>query len=699
MVSQLKSAFPKYAELYLHESPRVLNPPGVPTAFELCDPTVSADPLEKNQRMQASLIVKVYRYDVHDFKIVSFWLYRNIEDPEIFVPRVLYTENGRDATHNSQGRWDGTHMPPRTFSSAAYVSPAVTVLDVKFVNGEPIMTGRSTPAGRHRTQQVSLAGLDLNKVGPVTEGALDVSVPSFPVNMPEIPTLPALAIKRPAPGMDYMPRIRESYEFRTNGEYEAYLAGIREALAMLEPAETAASSLAAKTASLTANSIQGAEPGTAALLAATNIASSPMSAEQLNPVFLNPRLDGGLSELSVRARDSLKQFVDLQPVSTRSFINQLVAKSNAGFRNHDPAAELLQQKLPKVRQVNVYFFASDNTTASWRGPDDTSGKGGIVTVLPTRYYSDPQQFYKNVASALINQPLASEDVAKLSDYLGGAAARQVLAVKQFPIEIEYVDHGWDENGDMQKWPDEAVDFFRHLQEAIAYLKPRLETIDPAYRSALEQELPGVESWLNSLAGGSVTLNFGLYKGKDDAPPPKVDPTTRTILVTSKADEYIKAEKREYRWALWAKLMEGLNGLKGGSFDPGFASAVYDILELYGKDKDNKLMIAWRLNTDLPAKPANWPLLAGVSRVPAATSSLSSTGPAAADVPKAPATAKVLGDGAANDVIPSTSKGAIEILAQQQRDSVPAQTADAKSSTAVARSAPKDPALTERKPGG
>ena len=46
--------------------------------------------------------------------------------------------------------------------------------------------------------------------------------------MPEIPTLPALAIKRPAAGMDYMPRIRESYEFRrTNGEYEAYLAGIR----------------------------------------------------------------------------------------------------------------------------------------------------------------------------------------------------------------------------------------------------------------------------------------------------------------------------------------------------------------------------------------------------------------------------------------------------------------------------------------
>jgi hypothetical protein len=229
VVSQLRSVFPKYAELYLHESPRVLNPPGEPTVFELCDPTVSADPLEKNQRMQASLIVKVYRYDVHDFKIISFWVYRNIEDPEIFAPRVLYTENGRDATRNSQGRWDGTHMPPRTFSSVAYVSPAVTVLNVKFVDGEPIMTGRSAPAGRHRTQQVSLAGLDLNKVVPATEGALDVSVPSFPVNMPEILSLPALAIKRPALGTDYMPRIRQPYEFRTNGEYEAYLAGIREA--------------------------------------------------------------------------------------------------------------------------------------------------------------------------------------------------------------------------------------------------------------------------------------------------------------------------------------------------------------------------------------------------------------------------------------------------------------------------------------
>lgn len=275
--------------------------------------------------------------------------------------------------------------------------------------------------------------------------------------------------------------------------------------------------------------------------------------------------------------------------------------------------------------------------------------------------------------------------------------RQVLAAKQFPIEINYVDHGWDENGDMQKWPDEAVDFFRHLQEAIAYLKPRLETIDPANMMAVEQEIPGVESWLNSLAGGSVTLNFGLYKGKDDAPPPKADSATRTVLISSRADEYVKAEKREYRWALWAKLMEGLNGLKGGSFDPGLASAVYDILELYGKDKDNKLMIAWRLNTDLPAKPASWPLLAGVSRVLVATSSVGSTEPAVARVPKAPSTVEVLGDRAANDAIPNPSEGTTEILVHQQEEPESAQTAYAKSSPVVAQSAPKELELTERKP--
>ena len=435
----------------------------------------------------------------------------------------------------------------------------------------------------------------------------------------------------------------------------------------------------------------------------------PASTEQLNPVFLDPRQEGGLSELSIRARDSLKQFGDLQPVWTRGLINQLVAKSNAGFRNHDKTAELLQQKLPKVRQVNVYFFASDNTTASWRGPDDTSGKGGIVTVLPTRYYSDPQQFYKNMASALINQPLASPDVATFSDYLGGAAARQVLATKQFPIQVEYVDHGWDEDGVMHKWPDEEVDFFRHLQEAIAYLKPRLEAIDPANRSMIEQEIPGVESWLNSLGDGSVTLNFGLYKGKDDAPPPKVDSATRTILISCKADEYIKAENRDYRWTLWAKLMEGLNGLKSGSFYPGLVSAVYDILDLYGKDKDNKLMIAWRLKTDLPPVPANAPLLAGVSRVPLATPPPVQPIVAEVGVPQTPATAKAVGDGAAGAVDTVATKADSGNVAPLQKtaevaqapdpagvaDPTPASGADPRLSGAVGESASKEPALTSR----
>ena len=710
IVSQLRSAFPKYGELYLHQSPRVLNPPGLPTVFDLFDPVISADPLEKNARMQASLMVKVHRLDAHSFRIVSFWLYRNIEDPEIFVPRALYSEKGKDVTRSNQGLWDGTHMPPRTFSSIGYVSPAVTVLDIKFVDGEPVMTGRSAPAGRRRTQQVSLAGLELDKLDPATEGALDVSIPSFPVSVPEIPSLPALALKNPMLGTDYMPRIREPYEFRTAAEYEAYLAGIREATVAWQPVATAGPSVAAKTGPSVTSPLQGAEPGTAALLAPTNIANPPASTERLNPVFLNPRLEGGLSELSSRARDSLKQFGDLQPVSSRGLINQRVGKSNAGFRNHDKTAELLQQKLPKIRQVNVYFFASDNTTASWRGPDDTSGKGGIVTVLPTRYYSDPQQFYKNVASALINQPLASPDVAILSDYLGGAAARQIVAVKQFVIEVDYVDHGWDEDGVMHKWPDEEVDFLRHLQEAIAYLKPRLETIDPATRSMIEQEIPAVESWLNSLGDGSATLNFGLYKGKDDPPPPKVDSATRTILISCKADEYIKAENRDYRWTLWAKLMEGLNGLHGGRVDPGLASAVYDILDVYGKDKDNKLMIAWRLKADLPPMPANAPLMAGISRVPVATAPLASTDSTTIDAPKAAAAVKAVGDGAAA-AVPVAAKGDSGNVAAQQdtaeiaqvsdpkpmqvADPAPAPVADPRPSVAVAESAPKEPALTPR----
>jgi hypothetical protein len=314
-------------------------------------------------------------------------------------------------------------------------------------------------------------------------------------------------------------------------------------------------------------------------------AAAQAGTEQLNPVFLNPQQEGGLDELSARARNSLKQYADLQPVATSNLINQLVAQANAGFRNHDPAAVLLQQKLPKTRQVNVYFFATANTVGSWRGPDETSGKGGIVAILPNRYYYDPQQFYGNVASILINEKLTSEDVGTLADYLGGVAAHRVAAVKQFAIKVDYVDHGWDENGDMRKWPDEAVDFFRHLQEAITYMKPRLETMDSAKRTILQQEIVAVENWLNSLGDAGATVTFGLYKGKDNVPPPPmVDSSTRTILISNKADEYIKTENREGRWVLWARLIEGLNGLKGGSYDPRLASAVCDILEVYTEKK-------------------------------------------------------------------------------------------------------------------
>src|SRR5664279_2775313 len=229
--------------------------------------------------------------------------------------------------------------------------------------------------------------------------------------------------------------------------------------------------------------------------------------------------------------------------------------------------------------------------------------------------------YKNVAGSLINRPLTSADVATLSNYLGGAAAHQLATVKQFPVEIDYLDHGWDENGDMQRWTDEAVDFFRHLQEAIAYLKPRLETIDPDERAILEIEIRSVEDWLNSLGDASVTVNFGLYKGKGDAPPPKADSVTRTIWISSKAEDYIKSEKREYRWPLLAKLIAGFNGLNDSSFDPGITGAVYDVLATFGKDKDNKLMIAWRLKTDLPTKPAEWTILAGVPRASVTTPTL------------------------------------------------------------------------------
>ena len=615
VVSQLHSAFPTYAELYVHQSPRVLNRPGVPTVFELCDPSISADPLEKNERMQASLMVKVYRYDEHSFKIVSFWLYRNIEDPQVFVPRALYSEKGKDVTRNSLDRWDETHMPPRTFSSLAYVSQAVTVLTLKFVDGEPVISGRSVPAGRRRAQPVDLAGLDLSQLNPATDGVLDVSVPSFPVIVPEIPRMPALALKHPRMGVDYMPRIRGSYEFRTQAEYEAYLSGIREALAMQQQSQEIAeesSSMKAEPAMVAV--LPTREPKVVSAPQPAYALVAPVNAQKLNAIFLDPQQPSGLNELSLAARDSLRKYPDLLSVSSRNLVNLMVEKSNAGLRNHNRTAELLQQRLLKVQEVNIYFLVSENTTASWRGPDDATGKGGIVVILPNRYYFDPHEFYRSVASVLLNQSVTSEEVATVSSYLGGAAAQPAIAIKQFAIETDYVDHGWDENGDMQRWANEAVDFFRHLQEAITYLKPRVETMAPGKRAMLEREIPVVEGWLNSLGDGNVTVNFGLYKGKNEPPPPKADTGTRTIWISCKADEYIKSEQKEYRWPLLAKIVEGFNGLAGGKFDSGLTGAIYDILLAYATDKDNKLMIAFRLNADLPAKPADWPMLAGVPSV-------------------------------------------------------------------------------------
>ena len=609
VVSQLRAVFPDYAELYRYQSPRVLNPPGKPTVFELCDPVVSADPLAKNERMQASLIVKIYRPDDHNFKIVSFWLYRNIEDWEGFVPRELYSEKGKDVTRNSYGRWDQNHMPPRKFSAEAYVSPAVTVLNLRFVDGEPVISGRSVPAGRHRAQPVDLAGVELSQLNPASDGVLDVSVPSFPVSIPEIPRMRALILTHPQVGVDYMPRLREPYEFHSRAEYEAYLTGIRDSTAQQQQfiaTPQSPSPAGTEIASVSATAPVAPAPKPAALPA------TPVNAQQLHPVFLNPQQQDSFNELSSLARDSLKQYPDLKPVSSVNFVNQALDKANAGFRHHDPGAALLQQKLPKVRDVSVYFLASENTSASWRGPDDTTGKGGIVVILPNRYYFDSQQFYLNVAGALINQPLTTTDVTTLSNYLAGGAL-PTATTKQFAIEIEYVDHGWDEDGDMRKWTDEAVEFFRHLQEAMTYLKLRLETMAPGEKMLLEAELPVAQNWLNSLGGTAVTINFGLYKGKGDAPSPKADSATRTLLISCKAEEYVKSQQREYRWPLLAKLIEALNGLNGSRLDPGMTGAIYDILAAFAKDKDNKLMIAWRLSTDLPAKPADWPMLANVPR--------------------------------------------------------------------------------------
>ena len=611
VVSEIRGAFPTYAELYLHQSPRKLNRPGEPTVFELCDPAVSADPLQKNERMQASLIVKVYRYEEHSFKIVSFWLYRTIEDPQLFVPRALYSEKGRDVTRNSEGRWDETHMPPRNFSSVAYVSQAVTVLTLRFVDGEPVISGRSVPAGRRRAQAVELAGLDLNRLNPATDGVLDVSVPSFPVTVQEIPHMPALALQDQRLGVDYMPRIRGAYEFGTQAEYDAYLTGIREALTAQQQAREIAEARSSRTAQTTLAVDAARQNPLAAATAKPSVMIAPVNVQHLVAIYLDPQKPNGLNELSLLARDSLKQHADLRAVSSRNLADQLVEKSNASLRNQDQTAALLQQKLLKVPEVKVYFLASENTTASWRGPDDATGKGGIVVILPNRYYFDSHQFYSNAAGALINQAITSEEVATVSSYVGGAAARPAVAIKQFPIEIDYVEHGWDENGEMRRWPDEAVDFFKHLKEAVSYLEPRLETMAPNKRATLEKEIPAVEEWLSSLGDQSVTVNFGLYKGKSEAPPPKVDADTRTIWISCTADEYIKSEQKEYRWPLLAKIVEGFNGLEGGRFDPGITGAIYDILTAYATDKDNKLMIAWRLNSDLPGKPANWPVLAGV----------------------------------------------------------------------------------------
>lgn len=663
VVAQLRSAFPQYAELYLHQSPRVLNKPGEPTVYELCDPTINADPLVKAERMQASIIVKVFQYDEHTYKIVAFWLYRNIEDPEIFVPRQLYSAKGKELTRNGVGTWDGTHMPPRSFSVIGYVSQPVTVITLRLINGEPVIAGRSTPAGRRRVQPVDLTEVELNRLEPAGEGVLDASVPSLPVSVPAIATQPPPGLGTPRPGRDYMPRIREPYEFASHAEYEAYLAGMREALdaMQVQPSESATAQPEARTQSSTVVAVATRdEPPVARSAVPANIAMPAASLERLNPIFLEPQRPDGLNELSVLARKSLSQYQDLQPAPTHNLVNLLFEKSNAGLRNHEKAVELLQQKLPRVQQMNVYFLASENTSASWRGPDDSSGRGGIVVILPTRCYYDPQQFYKNAAGALINQPVTTEEVGTLASYLGGAAAQPAASVKQFAIETDYLDHGWDEDGVMRKWPDEAVDFFKHLPEAIQYLKPRLETMAPEKRAILSQEVAVVESWFTSLGEGSVTVNFGLYKGKGDAPAPKSDAVTRTIWISCKAEEYLQSEQRDGRWPLFAKLMEGFNGLRAGKFDAGMTGATYDILEDFARDKDNKLMIGFRLKTDLPDKPADTPRLAKVTY--GGGTIAASVIPTQRESPAVPAT----GEGSVATGGDSHAKGAAPAVVTEQR---------------------------------
>jgi hypothetical protein len=136
------------------------------------------------------------------------------------------------------------------------------------------------------------------------------------------------------------------------------------------------------------------------------------------------------------------------------------------------------------------------------------------------------------------------------------------------------------------------------------------------------------------------------------------------------------------------VIEGFNGLKGGKFDPGLAGAISDILESYAQDKDNKLMIAFRLKTDFPPKPPDWPRLAGVPRAPAAIVS-----PAAQTE-----TAKISGGvgPAGNTLSPSTGPTPA-VVAEQTKMAESPQTAPAAPPSAVAKADPQTPQLQERNP--
>jgi hypothetical protein len=143
-----------------------------------------------------------------------------------------------------------------------------------------------------------------------------------------------------------------------------------------------------------AKAVKEAEPSMAAVVPAregaailspkaANMLIAPVSVQQLNVIYLDPGQPSGLSELSALARNSLKQYPDLRQVASRKLVSEMVEKSNASLRARDRTAELLRQHILKVREVSVYFLASDNTIASWRGPDDDTGKGGIVIICRT----------------------------------------------------------------------------------------------------------------------------------------------------------------------------------------------------------------------------------------------------------------------------------------------------------------------------